>query len=31
MFLIKPLPEFSAWLDELADVTVRNVVVARLD
>lgn len=30
MFLIKPLPEFSAWLDGLADVTVRSVVVARL-
>jgi len=30
MFLIKPLPEFSAWLDDLADVTVRSVVVARL-
>jgi putative addiction module killer protein len=30
MFSIKPLPEFSAWLDGLADVTVRSVVVARL-
>jgi putative addiction module killer protein len=30
MFLIKPLPEFSTWLDGLADVTVRSVVVARL-
>lgn len=30
MFLIKSLPEFSAWLDGLADVTVRSVVVARL-
>jgi putative component of toxin-antitoxin plasmid stabilization module len=30
MFTIKPLPEFSTWLDGLADVTVRSVVVARL-
>lgn len=30
MFSIKPLPEFSTWLDGLADVTVRSVVVARL-
>jgi putative addiction module killer protein len=30
MFSIKPLPEFAAWLDGLADVTVRSVVVARL-
>ena len=30
MFAIKPLPEFSAWLDGLADVTLRSVVVARL-
>ena len=30
MFLLKPLPEFSVWLDGLADVTVRSVVVARL-
>ena len=30
MFSIKPLPEFSAWLDGLANVTVRSVVVARL-
>lgn len=30
MFSIKPLPEFSVWLDGLADVTVRSVVVARL-
>ena len=30
MFLLKPLPEFSVWLDDLADVTVRSVVVARL-
>lgn len=30
MYSIKALPEFSAWLDGLADVTVRSVVVARL-
>lgn len=30
MFSIKPLPEFTAWLDGLADVTVRSVVVARI-
>jgi putative addiction module killer protein len=30
MFSIKPLPEFTAWLDGLTDVTIRSVVVARL-
>ena len=30
MFSIRPLPEFTAWLDELADLTVRGVVVARI-
>lgn len=30
MFSLKPLPQFSAWLDALPDVTVRSVVVARL-
>lgn len=30
MFLIKPLPAFTAWLDDLADVTVRGAIVARL-
>ena len=30
MFSIKPLPEFTVWLEGLADVTVRSVVVARL-
>lgn len=30
MFALKPLPQFSAWLDGLPDVTVRSVVVARL-
>jgi putative addiction module killer protein len=30
MFSLKPLPQFSAWLDALPDVAVRGVVVARL-
>lgn len=30
MFSIKPLPGFTVWLDGLADITVRSVVVARL-
>jgi len=30
VFLLKPIPEFSVWLDGLADVTVRSVLVARL-
>lgn len=30
MFSIKPLPEFTAWLDDLADAQVRGVVVARI-
>ena len=30
MFSIKPLPEFTSWLDGLTDVTVRSVVVARI-
>lgn len=30
MFSIKPLPEFTDWLDGLTDVTVRSVVVSRL-
>lgn len=30
MFTIKPLPEFTVWLEGLTDVTVRSVVVARL-
>jgi putative addiction module killer protein len=30
MVSIKPLPEFTAWLDGMADVTVRGVVVARI-
>jgi putative addiction module killer protein len=27
---IKPLPEFTSWLDHLADVSIRGVVVARI-
>ncbi len=30
MFSLKPIPQFTAWLDGLTDVTVRGVVVARL-
>lgn len=30
MFLIKSLPEFTAWLDGLTDIKVRSVVVARI-
>ncbi len=30
MVTIKPLPGFTAWLDSLADATVRGVVVARI-
>jgi putative addiction module killer protein len=30
MFTLKSLPQFSAWLDSLPDMTVRSVVVARL-
>jgi putative addiction module killer protein len=30
MFSIKPLPEFTAWLDALTDRTVRGTVVARI-
>jgi putative addiction module killer protein len=30
MISIKPLPQFSAWLDVLPDRTVRSIVVARL-
>ncbi|MBU9310833.1 type II toxin-antitoxin system RelE/ParE family toxin [Burkholderia multivorans] len=30
MFTIKPLPQFTAWLDDLADASVRGVVVARI-
>jgi putative addiction module killer protein len=30
MVTIRPLPGFTAWLDGLADPTVRGVVVARI-
>ena len=30
MFSLKPHPEFTVWLDELADVTVRGIVLARM-
>ncbi|MDI1268450.1 MAG: type II toxin-antitoxin system RelE/ParE family toxin [Polaromonas sp.] len=30
MFSIKPLPEFTQWLDGLSDVAVRGVVLARI-
>lgn len=30
MFVIKPLPAFTAWLDGLADAAVRATVVARI-
>lgn len=30
MFAIKPLPEFTAWLDDLPDAKVRGVIAARI-
>lgn len=30
MFSIKPLPEFTEWLDGLSDAAVRGVVFARI-
>jgi len=30
MLSIRPLPEFTAWLDGLSDAAVRAVVVARI-
>lgn len=30
MFAIRPLPEFTEWLDGLSDASVRGVVVARI-
>jgi len=30
MFSIKPLPEFTSWLDALTDKTVRGAVLARV-
>ena len=30
MFSVRPLPEFTRWLDGLPDASVRGVVVARI-
>ncbi|MFJ3046967.1 type II toxin-antitoxin system RelE/ParE family toxin [Herbaspirillum chlorophenolicum] len=30
MYSIKPLPEFTTWLDSVKDAAVRGVVVARI-
>ena len=30
MFSIRPLPEFTLWIDGLTDAAVRGVVVARI-
>jgi putative addiction module killer protein len=30
MFPVRPLPEFTAWIDGLKDETVRGVIVARI-
>ena len=30
MFSVRPMPEFTEWLDGLSDLTVRGVVVARI-
>ena len=30
MFSVRPLPEFTEWLDGLSDASVRGVVVARI-
>ena len=30
MFSLKPHPEFSVWLGELTDMTVRGIVLARI-
>jgi putative addiction module killer protein len=30
VYSIKPLPEFTAWLDDLADESVRGVIAARI-
>ena len=30
MFSVEPLPEFISWLDQLADASIRDVVVARI-
>jgi putative addiction module killer protein len=30
MYSVRPTPEFTAWLDDLADGTVRAVIAARV-
>lgn len=30
MFIVKALPEFTSWLDHLADASIRGVVVSRI-
>ena len=30
MSSIRPLPEFTAWIDDLEDKTVRGVIAARI-
>jgi putative addiction module killer protein len=30
MFSVRPLPEFTAWIDDLKDQTVSGVIVARI-
>ena len=30
MFSVKALPEFTSWLDHLADASIRGVVVSRI-
>ena len=30
MFSVKALPEFTSWLDRLADASIRGVVVSRI-
>ena len=30
MYSVRPLPEFTAWLGELKDETVRGVILARI-
>jgi putative addiction module killer protein len=30
MFTVKPLPQFTAWLDAITDATVRGILAARL-
>jgi putative addiction module killer protein len=30
MFTVRPLPEFITWLDDLPDLTLRGVVLARI-